>query len=136
MYPFGDIAPLDDFRKDLVCRPPEALIEEDPEMGHGTSVTDYQAIVNAAEHALPVHYRNMSDVQQTKIFEKLVTKKYRLTVADVGGHARGAHWLEELSQPITVTQDRIMTDLTRFVNEFPLELIPHKSDLERDIGKL
>lgn len=78
----------------------------------------------------------MSELQQTKIFEKLVGKKYRLTVADVGGRARGEHWLEELSQPITVTQDRITTDLARFVHAFPLELIPHKSDLERDIGKL
>lgn len=32
MYPFGDIAPLDDYRKDPVCRPPEALITDDASM--------------------------------------------------------------------------------------------------------
>ena len=54
----------------------------------------------------------------------------------MGGLARCEHWLKELKNPIRVTQDTITTDLARFVHAFPLELIPHSSDLERDIDKL
>ena len=46
------------------------------------------------------------------------------------------HWLEELSQPIRVTEQQISKDLAMFSHQFPLDLVPHKSDIEIALGKL
>ena len=46
------------------------------------------------------------------------------------------HFIKELGQPITIKQDEISRDLYRFVEQFPVDLIPFKSENEVQIENI
>jgi hypothetical protein len=43
-------------------------------------------------------------------------------------------WYEELQHPLDFTVAEINTDLNKFVKDFPIDIIPHQTDLEYKLG--
>ena len=110
LYPFGNIAAINDFDRGLK-----------------TTKASQSSIVN------PFSKKESSKDLETRQQEKLFFSKYRLEISDMGGLHKCAHWVEELKKPLVITQEDVGNDLTRFVIGFPIESIPYKSDQEKKI---
>jgi hypothetical protein len=48
--------------------------------------------------------------------------------------ANNSTWFEELQHPLDFTVAEINTDLTKFVKDFPTDIIPHQTDSEYKLG--
>jgi len=63
-------------------------------------------------------------------FKKLVSQKYFFPLAKL----TKSEWLEELQKPLQIQAEDILKDLYKFVKDFPVQIIPHMSEI--DIRKL
>jgi len=54
-------------------------------------------------------------------------------VEDMGGLVNCHHWIEELKKPLMIKQGDISRDVCRFMNSFPQDAIPFKSNNEKKI---
>jgi len=133
LFPYGDIAPLRDFETDMSSKQPHAKTKS---ARQGASTRPQDEFEQELQQRLPVEMRNFLDSQPHRTFEKLINEKYRLSVEDMGGLQYCAHWVEELKQPILISQDQVSKDLHRFSNAFPIEFIPFKTDAEITIENL
>ena len=105
LYPFGDISPIDDHDQRL-------LMEQ-------------------------INHPEQFDLKDNSHFELLVSGKYRLTINDLGGEKYSwlyNYWIDqELKKPLQITHEQISNYLNDFINKFPLEAIPHKTEDERNM---
>ena len=65
------------------------------------------------------------------IFEKLTKIMFRFPVEMIGDNKV---WFNELQHPLDFTVAEINTDLTKFVKDFPKDIIPHQTDAEFKLG--
>ena len=91
---------------------PYANIQPIPDI-HGTTLEegDHQGAMNK------------SDMN----FNKLVSKKYQFPIEKI---MELEERLKELQQPLNIKADLIMRDVYKFVESFPIDLIPHMNEQE------
>lgn len=65
------------------------------------------------------------------VLDKLTKDKFRFPAEMIAGNST---WYEELQHPLDFTVADINIDLTKFVKDFPTEIIPHQTDLEYKMG--
>ena len=54
----------------------------------------------------------------------------------MGGFHKCSHWIEELKNPIQLSQDDVSKDLYRFAHAFPIEFIPYKTENQHKIENM
>lgn len=45
-----------------------------------------------------------------------------------------SQWFEELQNPLDFKVEDIRNDFAKFVKDFPIDIIPHQTDLEYNLG--
>lgn len=81
-------------------------------------------------------FQHLQEQKSQKVFERLINEKYRLKREELGASHMAEHFIKELQQPITIKQEEISRDLYRFVEQFPVDLIPFKSENEVQIENI
>lgn len=61
---------------------------------------------------------------QTNAFEQMTKSKYLFPAEKLISR----EWFQELQKPLNITVTDIRRDLTKFIKDFPVEIIPHQSD--------
>ena len=60
----------------------------------------------------------------TDAFEQMTKSKYLFP----GEKLTKREWFQELQKPLNITVADIKRDFTKFIKDFPVEIIPHQSD--------
>ena len=60
----------------------------------------------------------------TDAFEQMTKQKYLFP----GEKLSKREWFQELQKPLNITVADIKRDFTKFIKDFPVEIIPHQSD--------
>ena len=59
-------------------------------------------------------------------FEKMTKSKYLFPAEKL----QSRDWFQELQKPLNITVADIRRDFTKFIKDFPVDIIPHQTDEE------